>query len=87
MGGAVDGAVFIDVTTEDIFLVRISVKASEIIDNAIAAVTRIKMRKGLESMPVKTSNNPSILLITYLFFLKLFYQLEKDPLNEGNTPT
>jgi type III secretion system FlhB-like substrate exporter len=71
---------------EDIFLARISVKNSEIIDNATAAVIRIKIKKGLEKMLAKISNSLSIPTKIYLFLLKLFYQLEVDTLDEGNTP-
>jgi type III secretion system FlhB-like substrate exporter len=71
---------------EDIFLARISVKNSEIIDNATAAVIRIKIKKGLEKMLAKISNSPSIPTKIYLFLLKLFYQPEIDTLDEGNTP-
>jgi hypothetical protein len=76
----------IDATTEDIFLVRRSMKTSEIIDNATAAVTRIKIKKGLERMTVKMSNSPSIPIQIYLFLLKLFYQPEMGKLGAGNTP-
>jgi hypothetical protein len=61
-------------------------KTSEIIDNATAAVTRIKIKKGLERMTVKISNSPSIPIQIYLFLLKLFYQPEMGKLGTGNTP-